>query len=672
MRCLLILLLFISSPGMVWAATDIFSVQARGFQLGMSYDEANTHAEGRLADRLVDKTEDFLLYKPDTRGLAGYDLSLWFSNTPRPKLYELTLHRRFSSLLDTDILAKAYEEKFGRADDNCSHTGKDAVYSFLAWGGAIERCGLPDELSVSASSFIVVTIKRVAEAKITDVTLHLRSYDIFDQAMMAAAELKNPAKPEAKLETKLEVKTEIEAAEITPEPAVETASVENRSAEPTPVPTAPCKPERTVAEASKAKPLTVQPEAVSIDSKPLEQAVKDEYAPTIRPVASRPDDAEREMEYNLAAAASEPVAATAPKVQPRQAEAARPSAKGGHVVQLASFKETEMAKEEAQRLNQRGLGVSVVLLYNSKGQAWHVLQVGPFATAKQAVEEAARIKGSYKIDGMVKSLDPTLLAERTYFRPDSGNTGGTGGVELAKTSSEVQESSWTIEAPAQSSNQSPAPVAAPAQQAARTDDSKTQASPVADGEATRYSVQIGAFLKADRAKQVADLYGRKGYPTAILKLIDSKQRTWHTVHIGAYPGYSQAMAAAKNFQSRENKTYSIGELSEKLIASRMYYENYGNSLLDNETTKHVVQIASCRDLDSAKAVVRKFAKRGYSPSVLKLYDSKQQVWHVVEIGEYLDASAAEHAARQFQERWGTDVVVTALKEKILLSRRIDT
>jgi general secretion pathway protein A len=95
----------------------------------------------------------------------------------------------------------------------------------------------------------------------------------------------------------------------------------------------------------------------------------------------------------------------------------------------------------------------------------------------------------------------------------------------------------------------PAPPAAPAGGEGRKDIATARTSPVPPQRA--YSVQTGAYLVPENAEQQAVALRAKGYPAQILKITDSRGRTWHTVRIGDHASRQAALAQAEEFNRRE-------------------------------------------------------------------------------------------------------------------------
>ena len=69
--------------------------------------------------------------------------------------------------------------------------------------------------------------------------------------------------------------------------------------------------------------------------------------------------------------------------------------------------------------------------------------------------------------------------------------------------------------------------------------------------AMTHSVQVGAYLQAENARQMAARLAAKGYPVRILTIPDAKGRVWHTVRIGDHPSRPAAQSQAEEFSRRE-------------------------------------------------------------------------------------------------------------------------
>ncbi len=67
---------------------------------------------------------------------------------------------------------------------------------------------------------------------------------------------------------------------------------------------------------------------------------------------------------------------------------------------------------------------------------------------------------------------------------------------------------------------------------------KTLSSPKKANEA--YSLQIGAFLNQNNAKKMKDLLIKNGFDSEVIRLEDSKERTWYVVRSGNYKTQAEA------------------------------------------------------------------------------------------------------------------------------------
>jgi general secretion pathway protein A len=66
-----------------------------------------------------------------------------------------------------------------------------------------------------------------------------------------------------------------------------------------------------------------------------------------------------------------------------------------------------------------------------------------------------------------------------------------------------------------------------------------------------HSVQVGAFLQPEYAQQEMARLTAKGYSARIMKITDSKGKTWLTVRIGDHSSHQAAQAQADEFTRRE-------------------------------------------------------------------------------------------------------------------------
>jgi general secretion pathway protein A len=66
-----------------------------------------------------------------------------------------------------------------------------------------------------------------------------------------------------------------------------------------------------------------------------------------------------------------------------------------------------------------------------------------------------------------------------------------------------------------------------------------------------YSVQVGAFLQSENARQQVARLAARGVTAYVLDVTDARGRQWHTVRVGDFPTRSAAQAHASEFARRE-------------------------------------------------------------------------------------------------------------------------
>jgi cell division septation protein DedD len=66
-----------------------------------------------------------------------------------------------------------------------------------------------------------------------------------------------------------------------------------------------------------------------------------------------------------------------------------------------------------------------------------------------------------------------------------------------------------------------------------------------------HSVQVGAFLQPENARQLVARLTGKGVRAYIFEIRDGQNRTWHTVRVGDFPSRQAAQAHADEFARRE-------------------------------------------------------------------------------------------------------------------------
>ena len=66
-----------------------------------------------------------------------------------------------------------------------------------------------------------------------------------------------------------------------------------------------------------------------------------------------------------------------------------------------------------------------------------------------------------------------------------------------------------------------------------------------------YSVQVGAFLRMDRARRHLEMIAAKGYDAYIYQTLDAKSRDWYLVRIGDFSDYPSAHKAMADFKTKQ-------------------------------------------------------------------------------------------------------------------------
>jgi cell division septation protein DedD len=66
-----------------------------------------------------------------------------------------------------------------------------------------------------------------------------------------------------------------------------------------------------------------------------------------------------------------------------------------------------------------------------------------------------------------------------------------------------------------------------------------------------HSVQVGAFLQAENARQLVSRLTARGVSAYILEARDAQGRSWTTVRIGDFPSRQAALSHAEEFARRE-------------------------------------------------------------------------------------------------------------------------
>jgi hypothetical protein len=66
-----------------------------------------------------------------------------------------------------------------------------------------------------------------------------------------------------------------------------------------------------------------------------------------------------------------------------------------------------------------------------------------------------------------------------------------------------------------------------------------------------HSVQAGAYLVPQNARQQADFFSARGYASKVIPFSDPKGKTWYLVRIGDYSSAEEAQAKADEFSRKE-------------------------------------------------------------------------------------------------------------------------
>ncbi len=75
-----------------------------------------------------------------------------------------------------------------------------------------------------------------------------------------------------------------------------------------------------------------------------------------------------------------------------------------------------------------------------------------------------------------------------------------------------------------------------------------ESSPTASGEFKTYELQVGAFKILENARKMQQKLEASGYPSRVMTVPKKGGRDWHLVRTAAYPSYTRAKAAAKEFE----------------------------------------------------------------------------------------------------------------------------
>ncbi len=80
-----------------------------------------------------------------------------------------------------------------------------------------------------------------------------------------------------------------------------------------------------------------------------------------------------------------------------------------------------------------------------------------------------------------------------------------------------------------------------------------------------FSVQVGSFLVEKNALKLVDDLKGKEYQACILRMLDSKSRSWYVVQIASYEGFKKASTAASDFIKKEKIVAVVAPITVQLM-----------------------------------------------------------------------------------------------------------
>lgn len=189
-----------------------------------------------------------------------------------------------------------------------------------------------------------------------------------------------------------------------------------------------------------------------------------------------------------------------------------------------------------------------------------------------------------------------------------------------------------------------------------------------------FGVQVAACLKESGARKLAENLRKKGYYPDIYKFEDKKGRLWNIVLIGVYDRISEARRIAKLYEEEEKansivKSFDTLFHTSQAIAKKTEKNNPGPEKKKNYSSKaekaYSVQVAACKREESARNVVQRLEKRGYSPAVYSLEDSKERTWFLVLLGAYDTVTEANGRADEYREAEKAEALVRTFDPEVL-------
>ncbi|TFG38525.1 MAG: SPOR domain-containing protein [Syntrophobacterales bacterium] len=200
---------------------------------------------------------------------------------------------------------------------------------------------------------------------------------------------------------------------------------------------------------------------------------------------------------------------------------------------------------------------------------------------------------------------------------------------------------------------------------------------------TVYGVQVVASLREEGARRMAEELRKKGYSPEIYSIEDNVGRVWNVVLIGLYDRVSEARHGAELYREKEKastivkafdplllKSQRIKILSGEVDAVKPMSLKQSASLTAERA--YYLQVAAFVNEGSALNIARKLERKGYSPNIYSLVDSKNQTWFVVLIGAYETISKAENEANNYRKEEGENPLIKSFDPEVLKRQRIGT
>lgn len=173
--------------------------------------------------------------------------------------------------------------------------------------------------------------------------------------------------------------------------------------------------------------------------------------------------------------------------------------------------------------------------------------------------------------------------------------------------------------------------------------------------ADSYAVQVGRFDNEDLALELATQLRAKGYSPYVLVAKGQDNTIWHAVRLSLHENLEKAREAARVFNEKEHRHAVVaiaGSAAPVPSAEQRYF----------------LQAGAFRERGNALERVRVYRKKGFRPGIVKLYDNKNRLWHIVYVGVFDGLQPARQAAEKFRDTTGEPCYINAIDPELFQQR----